>query len=351
MNYEYNLAKLLQNLELIEEIPGATEIANDNRGVIRFLHDNNILTKEKAYQTLAKTFQTDYFDLEDEEIRGKLTTKDILSKLDTARFLKDKSVPLYDNETEIVIATCNPLNKEIPDWLRFELSKKVNVVLADEVKILQLLHRNATDFDVQHIKANESFVKTAKKEKKKKGPLGSTKENTDASHVVSITSPAIKECDNILAGGVFNDASDIHIEPKQDRLQVRLRIDGTMQDFKNVDVKHKHQVISRIKLLSGMNIAEKRRPQDGKLRIGIADEKYDMRVSTVPTPFGEKIVLRILKANFSFLSFPQLGFPDLIESQLKDILSSTGKMLLVTCLLYTSPSPRDKRQSRMPSSA
>ena len=172
MNYEYNLAKLLQNLELIEEIPGATEIANDNRGVIRFLHDNNILTKEKAYQTLAKTFQTDYFDLEDEEIRGKLTTKDILSKLDTARFLKDKSVPLYDNETEIVIATCNPLNKEIPDWLRFELSKKVNVVLADEVKILQLLHRNATDFDVQHIKANESFVKTAKKGKTKKNIPG-----------------------------------------------------------------------------------------------------------------------------------------------------------------------------------
>ena len=283
------------------------------------------------FKILAEQFSTDYCDLENDEVLENISTKEILEKLDSNRFLKNKSVPLYDSETEIVIASCNPLNKDVYDWVRFEASKDVSIVLADEVKILQLLQKYSKDFRVDHLSVEDNESSSDGLESSGEGKVGKIDlERNNLSEQIRNSSPAMKHCDEILAAGVLKDASDIHIEPKNDRLQVRLRIDGNMEDLDSINIEYKSAIISRIKLLAGMDIAEKRRPQDGKLRIGIAKEKYDMRVSTIPTPFGEKIVLRILKANFSFLTFPQLGFPDDIEMSISEILMSTGKILLVT---------------------
>ncbi len=142
--------------------------------------------------------------------------------------------------------------------------------------------------------------------------------------------PIIKLVNHIISKSIKARASDIHIEPYQNRFKVRYRVDGILYDLLNPPKRFEASLISRIKVMSKLNIAEKRLPQDGRFEVRVGDQQIDVRVSTIPTSFGERVVLRLLNKTASVFGFPELGLsPERLE-QLKQLVTSPNGIILVT---------------------
>jgi len=142
--------------------------------------------------------------------------------------------------------------------------------------------------------------------------------------------PIIKLVNHIISQSIKARASDIHIEPYQNRFKVRYRVDGILYDLLNPPKRIEAALISRIKVMSKLNIAEKRLPQDGRFEVRVGDQQIDVRVSTIPTSFGERVVLRLLNKTASVFGFPELGLsPERLE-QLKQLVTSPNGIILVT---------------------
>lgn len=148
--------------------------------------------------------------------------------------------------------------------------------------------------------------------------------NTDEKSVVTLV-------DQLLAQAIAQGASDIHLEPLSDKLRIRFRVDGMLHDQKPIDASIQAQVVSRLKVLGSMNIAQKRVPQDGTFTlISKSGGPVDLRISTFPSVFGEKMVVRILDRNSQMISLEQLGFRSTMLDQFKQVLSRPQGFFLVT---------------------
>jgi general secretion pathway protein E len=163
-------------------------------------------------------------------------------------------------------------------------------------------------------------------------PDGSAASGSDLERLRDLASdaPVIRLVNQILARAVDTRASDIHIEPAADRLIVRNRVDGVMQDVDFPPVGLREAVVSRIKIMARLNIAERRLPQDGRMSASVRGTEVDFRVSTVPTVHGESVVIRVLDREQVSLDFQALGFDETALSVLKPILSLPNGILLVT---------------------
>jgi type IV pilus assembly protein PilB len=155
-------------------------------------------------------------------------------------------------------------------------------------------------------------------------------EDLGALAAMSEDAPVVKLVNSLLAEALRRGASDVHIEPFESKLRVRYRIDGILHDIMTPPFRLKNAIISRLKIMAELDIAERRVPQDGRIKIKIKEKKVDVRVSTVPTVFGEKVVLRILDQSNLQLDLSKLGFDELgLRNLLKSIDSPYG-MVLVT---------------------
>jgi len=142
--------------------------------------------------------------------------------------------------------------------------------------------------------------------------------------------PIIKLVNHIISQSVKARASDIHIEPYQDSFKVRYRVDGILYDLLSPPKWVQHALISRIKVMAKMNIAEKRLPQDGRLDVKIGNQEIDVRVSTIPTSFGERLVLRLLDKSASLISLPDLGLVSDKLDAIENLVKSPNGIILVT---------------------
>jgi type IV pilus assembly protein PilB len=142
--------------------------------------------------------------------------------------------------------------------------------------------------------------------------------------------PAVRLASSIIYAASSKRASDIHIEPQAQSTTVRIRVDGVLRELMHVPNELQTSLVSRVKILSDMDIAERRVPQDGRFLVQIAERSLDFRVSTLPTQYGEKVVMRLLDAAGASVSFTDLGFSDEDSSALQDALSRPQGMLLVT---------------------
>ncbi len=142
--------------------------------------------------------------------------------------------------------------------------------------------------------------------------------------------PAVRLVSEIIQIAVQKQASDIHIEPRQTETAVRVRVDGVLRDIQSVPRALQTSLISRIKILSDMDIAERRSPQDGRFMVSIGGRTHDLRVSTLPTQYGEKVVIRLLEGTAPLASFSNLGIPENIIEGLNQLLSQPQGMILVT---------------------
>ena len=232
------------------------------------------------------------------------------------------------SEGKLVVAMSDPLNTFAVDALRMLLNRDMDIQVATSSDIRKAI----TSFYKMQTSLKDAMADI----KKQESSLGSdivTISTTSAQDVTDISAddaPVIRLVNTILEQAVREKASDIHIEPLESETRVRLRIDGTL--FKTTDIpRNLHPpLIARIKILSEMNIAEKRRPQDGRILIMVAGQKIDLRVSTLPSIYGEKAVLRLLVQDSQYVGLDKLGFDEQQMNYFRTAVDAAHGIVLVT---------------------
>lgn len=160
--------------------------------------------------------------------------------------------------------------------------------------------------------------------------LGMDAQNDDQLRDLAQEAPIIRLVNRLISRAVEEKASDIHFEPFEHSFRVRYRLDGLLQEVEKPPVRLQAAIISRIKIMAKLDISERRRPQDGRIKLKVGDKEIDFRVSTIPTHHGESLVMRILDRESLILDLQQLGFPSRLMEQYEDLIKQPYGMILVT---------------------
>lgn len=231
-------------------------------------------------------------------------------------------VPIACAGNLLIVAMANPLDIFATDDLRLMTGKDIQVVIASEQEIKDVIDKfyfKKISFGVLGLEdkgsgsSTESINGVVKEmEDQVTENLEVLKEDNAKNEAISVEeaedAPVIKVVNLVLAFAVKSGASDIHIEPYEKTLRIRYRIDGVLYEQSTIPKKFQNAIISRVKIMSNLDIAERRLPQDGRIKIKIRKKEVDLRVSVCPTAFGEKIVLRILDSSSLCLDLTRLGF-------------------------------------------
>ncbi|MFB0527156.1 MAG: type IV-A pilus assembly ATPase PilB [bacterium] len=240
-------------------------------------------------------------------------------------------VPIALEGKTLTIAMSDPLNVFAIDDLRLMTGKEINVVIASETEIKNAIEKyyGAKGSMEDIVKEMELSVKDdGNIEVVKKSDAGG--EDIIALEAAGEEAPIIKIVNLLLGAAVKIGASDVHIEPYEKTLRVRYRIDGVLHEVSSPPKKLQNAVVSRLKIMASLDIAERRLPQDGRIKIKVMNKEVDLRVSVLPTSFGEKVVMRILDASSLCLDLTKLGFePDALSIYKKNIEVPYG-IILVT---------------------
>jgi type IV pilus assembly protein PilB len=214
--------------------------------------------------------------------------------------------PVRREGNAIVLAMGDPTDWTVIDDLKFLTGYEIEPVVADEFSIVEAIaaHYGTGEGSYRQLLENigeyEMEVVEEKDEDEDYGVLAAQVE----------AAPVVKFINSLLADAVQRGASDVHIEPYEEELRIRYRIDGVLREMVSPPLRMKAALISRVKILADLNIAERRIPQDGRIKMKMGHRVIDFRVSSLPTLFGEKIVLRILDRGNLTLDLDKLGFPD-----------------------------------------
>ncbi len=291
-------------------------VENSKKGVslVGAIEKLNIVPEQTLLNIFSKYYRTNVVDLEKVELSRKildLVPRDIVQHL---RF-----IPLDRAGNNIVVATSDPRNLEMIDAIRFKVGYFAKAVLASETKVNQAIERYYGKVEVTSVGSIEIVQSAATKTRKVIG-VGIDRDD----------GPIIKFVNDLLVQCASQGASDIHIEVYEDYLRVRFRIDGALVEVARPPITIKAPLISRVKIMAGMNIAENRLPQDGAINIKIGNKPIDFRVNTLPSVYGEKIVMRILDKSNLQVDMTQLGFDREQLDAFKGAIESPHGMILVT---------------------
>ncbi|OHE18094.1 MAG: type II secretion system protein GspE [Syntrophobacterales bacterium GWC2_56_13] len=237
---------------------------------------------------------------------------------------KQKIIPL-ETPQGFVVAIHDPSNfQAVDDLCRLLGREERPVVLATQEEIQAAIN---LAYDLSRSTAKEFFQEM--NEESTDSLISEIEETGDLLDETS-DAPIIKLVNLLLSGAIKDRASDIHIEPYQSTVKVRYRIDGILYDILSLPRKIHSPLVSRVKIMAKLNIAEKRLPQDGRIEIKVADRSVDIRVSTIPTAFGERVVLRLLDKTASILMLSDLGMDDRKIGIFNRLIKSPYGIVLVT---------------------
>jgi general secretion pathway protein E len=234
------------------------------------------------------------------------------------------TVPIGGDDTHVVVATADPLNVEAIDQLRLCYERPIKVVVTSPAEITKAINSIRTSL------MSDKSSNLSNTGKKDDGDDFVNQLKIDVTDSDDDDAPIIRYVNAIIFKASSERASDVHIEPYEDRLKVRFRVDGVLYDVASEEKGFQAAIISRVKIMAGLNIAEKRLPQDGRIGLKIAGKEVDIRVSTVPTQFGERIVMRLLDKTGAVLDIQQLGVEKRNLDGLVKLLSKPNGIILVT---------------------
>lgn len=286
--------------------------------------ESGICSENELAQALATQFQYDYIDLSDV-----ILDADLIASLPSDVSIKYNLVPLERQDGNLIVAISDPTDVAKLDQLETQLGLYLRPKIADREQIERLIERGAGSQRVLH-EASEDFK------------LQLIKETDKGDEVLSIdkltadTSPIIRLIDSTLFDALKKRASDIHIEAASDGVVIKYRVDGVLyQATETIDSRFQGPIISRIKVMSELDISERRIPQDGRFKVRLGDKAIDFRVSIMPTSFGEDAVIRILDkesiaADMKGLTFEALGFAEREKERMRSRIREPYGMVLVT---------------------
>ncbi|MBM4331505.1 MAG: type II secretion system protein GspE [Deltaproteobacteria bacterium] len=283
--------------------------------------EKGLLTEEELLTSLSLRMRLPYIkNLEEEGLDSSL-----VSRVPIAFSRKHRVVTVKMEDGVLIVATPDPLNYEPLDDLRLILGcREVRAVLCSEREILRAINR----FYEQSADTPEEMIQSMDTESRDR-ILHELEEIEDLLDV-SDEAPVIKLVNLILFQAVKERASDIHIEPFLKELKVRYRIDGILYHRLDPPKRYQPAIVSRLKVMAKLDIAEKRLPQDGRIPIKIADKDIDIRVSIVPTTFGERVVLRLLDKSSVLFGMEEIGLGSDQLQVLLELIHRSNGILLVT---------------------
>jgi type II secretory ATPase GspE/PulE/Tfp pilus assembly ATPase PilB-like protein/ActR/RegA family two-component response regulator len=273
--------------------------------------------QERLAELVADYFRLDRARLDSSDPNAALLVNENLCR-------KHMVFPILESDRQIIVGTCDPTDVEAERVLGFTTGRAVVFQLAAPVEI-----QEAIDERFSAERAVESLLGTLEGESEdavrlieEMGPESVSEEDASAT-------PVVKLANLIIRDGIEAGASDIHIEPGRSKGVVRFRVDGVLRQHMELPMAALNRVISRIKILSKLDIADRLRPQDGKARVRVNNQAYDLRVSTLPAGGAEKCVLRVLDSNASF-TLEDLGLPKPEMERFRSLLAYRDGVVLVT---------------------
>ncbi len=287
----------------------------------KYLIDNDIVTERQILIALSQSLNLETVDLTNLEI-----SKNITSVVPVKFVAYYKFMPIREEDNVLLIACAFPLDIKIQDEIRMHLGKEVKVLLSLESQIKESIR-------VHYGLASDTLDRIITKDPDKikvKAEIGDQwiediEKNTEDPTVSNLVN-------QILLEAYKKRATDIHIEPYRDKVRFRYRIDGVLIDA-NVPKEVKHflpTILSRIKILANLSITEKRLPQDGSAVVKTKDQNLDLRISTMPTPRGESMVIRILPTKVMHLSLEKLGFDASSEEHFRKLIKKPHGIIFMT---------------------
>ncbi|OGV56831.1 MAG: pilus assembly protein PilB [Lentisphaerae bacterium GWF2_44_16] len=295
------------------------EHIRSGKALAEVIIDFGILTEDSLLELIATNIGSEIVDLSKTDVEKKVIE---MVESDIAR--KFGILPVNFDGTTLSVVSKNPLDYQVADELRFVLNHDIFILIASENQIDNAIEKYyPTNIGSVHDMLAEMDIE-------EKGDIDPFAEPDAALESVANEAPIVRFVDVILYQAIKDKASDIHFEPFEKEFKIRYRIDGALYEMapppKNLAI----PVISRVKIMSGLNIAERRRPQDGRIQLKIGGKPVDLRVSTLPTSYGESVVLRVLDRSVVNLDLDALGIGQDVLEKLREIIRFPNGILIVT---------------------
>jgi len=285
----------------------------------KLLVDYEIIGEDELLELIARHLGTEFIEVGQVEI-----DREVIDMIDGSTVRMYGIIPITWDGSILTVACSNPLNYQIADELRFILNKDINIVVAREDNIdssiekyypaeLESMHDMLLSMDLQEVDGEEFDA-----------------ESLEDLENMANDAPIVRFVDVILYQAIKDEASDVHFEPFEKEFKIRYRVDGALYEMSPPPRNLAVPVISRVKIMSGLNIAERRRPQDGRIQLKIAGRPVDLRVSTLPTAHGESVVLRVLDRSVVNLDLDVLGMGEDVLKAIRDIIHLPNGIFVVT---------------------
>lgn len=290
-----------------------------NEKVSAILLSRGIITEDVMLAALAERFNTSYINTE-----LVVRRPEILKNVPEQIVKRHKIMPLDIKNSQIIIATNNPHDISAFEDIKMVTKMDVGFILAP-LRIIE------SAIEKYYTNAGNFFVSDEAQQKQVQMVSASTQAKmTEIENRVDNT-PVVKLINSIITQAYMRRASDIHIEPFEEQILVRMRIDGDLIECMRLDISTLNSIVSRCKILAGINIAEKRIPQDGRIDFINGDIDIDLRVNTLPTIYGEKVNMRLLATDdAALIRLPDLGMPQKLFEQFSKIIKAPNGIILVT---------------------
>ena len=311
------LVPSIETLLSAEAIKALREEDGPANSLWELLVQRKLATNDQVLGAIAARFRFPVADLAKTDAKLNTTVPEQLAR-------KFNVVPVRQTDSYLEVATANPFDIDAEKMLAFATGREVRMLLGSpwkirekldeiyretETAVARLLEGMGSDFEVEQIKEDE--------------------ENA-ASEAQASQRPILKLVDTMIADGITNRASDIHVEPIEGGVVVRYRIDGVLRQMMKIPKSAGVPLISRIKIMSKLDIADRLRPQDGRARVSVNGEAVDLRVSTLPASHGEKVVIRVLNQKATTLALDSLGLAEDEQKAIRSLLAYKEGIILVT---------------------
>ncbi|MEC7224551.1 MAG: ATPase, T2SS/T4P/T4SS family [Verrucomicrobiota bacterium] len=315
MNSEYVL-NILQERQLITDEQANTvrsQVADSSKDVAQLIVDTGAIDRNTIFYYVAESLGLDHVDL-----KGHTPPAEVISAIPAAMARLYKAVPVsYDGHT-LTVALADPSDHQASEEIGFALSQEMKFCVADSKQVLDAIERI-------YVAGEGTGQMNDILGQLKSIALSDGDEESEAN-----SAPIVRYIDLVLEQAMREQASDIHFEPFEDEFKIRYRVDGALYEMSPPPAHLSNTIISRIKVMSNLNIAERRIPQDGRMVLSLADKDVDFRVSTLPTAHGESVVLRVLDRSSVSLNLENLGLPSELNEYIEETIVKPNGIFICT---------------------
>jgi len=296
------------------------ESENGGGNLLSTIVEIGLASEKTVYETIASKYQLDYLD-----VKNKVVDETVIKTLPYELAHKYSVLPIGTEEGRLLLAVSDPSNITQMNDLKFMTGKDIKMVLSSDLSI-RIAQERLYNKPISYDQIIESIEAEALENEEQ-----DSKQKTVTIERIVEDAPIIKLVDAVLSDAIRRNASDIHIEPYEQFYRVRFRIDGVLHEIMRPPLRFKSALISRIKVMSSLDISERRLPQDGRIKIKMPSGiSMDFRVNCLPTLYGEKIVLRLLDRSNLQLDLSKLGFDQRQYKDFKEAIYKPHGMVLVT---------------------